>query len=84
MLQNYTYPAFLPPPFGIERLTPMEQEIIKRSHLDDQMIADSLFISYHTVKSHNQNIRKKTGLKNKHEFNRWYSQTTYNGRDQIN
>ncbi|TDQ12801.1 helix-turn-helix transcriptional regulator [Pedobacter metabolipauper] len=84
MLQNHTYPAFLPPPFGIEQLTPMEREIVKRSHLEDKIIADSLNISYHTVTTHNQNIRRKTGLQNKGQVNRWYSSTITTRNDKVN
>jgi DNA-binding CsgD family transcriptional regulator len=84
MLQNHTYPAFLPPPFGLEILTPMEREVVKRSHLENRLIAQYLFISYYTVTTHTQNIRKKTGLKNKGEVNQWYASIINSKNDKVN
>lgn len=73
MLQSRIYPALLPPPLGIDALTRTEMEIFKRSDLSDKQIAAAMNISYYTVTTHMQNIRRKTGLSGKNEMNRVYS-----------
>lgn len=68
MLTTHPYPAFLPPPSEVSPLTNTEMEVLKRTYLPDKVIADTMHISYHTVKTHTQNIRKKTGLRDKKEM----------------
>jgi len=50
------------------KLSKQEIEILKRVRLYDIEIAAELFISYHTVVKHWQNIRLKTGYKNTAEL----------------
>ena len=68
MLHTKIYPAYLPPYDGVDSLTRTELEVFKIIDLYDKEIADKLNISYHTVTSHTQNIRKKLGLANKREM----------------
>jgi len=49
-------------------LTKMELEVLKRVELADKVIADELNISIETVSSHWQNIRTKSGKRNKVEL----------------
>lgn len=62
MMNTLSYPMYLPPADnGGTDLSPREIEILERALLPDKNIADSLNISYHTVKSHLKNIKIKTG-----------------------
>lgn len=49
-------------------LTKTELEILKHVELPDKLIADQLSISIETVSTHWQNIRQKTGKRNKIEL----------------
>ena len=44
-----------------------------------QEIADDLFISFHTVKKHVQNIYKKCGVKNRMQFSKWMAENRRSG-----
>lgn len=46
-------------------LTRTEMEVLRRIDEPDKLIADAMNISIETVNSHLQNIRRKTGFKNK-------------------
>ena len=61
MITTNRYPIYLPPIQEVSPLSQREIEILERSLLPDKNIADNLNISYHTVKSHLKNIKKKTG-----------------------
>jgi DNA-binding CsgD family transcriptional regulator len=47
-------------------LTPAEVRVATmiKNDLESQKIADKLFVSLHTVKTHRRNIRKKLNIKN--------------------
>ena len=49
-------------------LTPRQVEILKHINLSNQEIADKLFISTESVKTHIQNIMKETGLSGRVEL----------------
>lgn len=55
-------------------LTPAEQKVadLLCEGLTYQAIADQLYISYHTVKTHVQNIFSKYGVKSRHELYQLY------------
>lgn len=52
---------------GLDCLSDREQEIVVlvQKGLSNKLIADSLFISEHTVKTHLKNIYRKTGVSNR-------------------
>lgn len=58
-------------------LTPSEKKVadLLCEGLTYQAIADSLFISYHTVKNHVQNIFSKYNVNSRYEFYKKYHQT---------
>lgn len=52
-------------------LSNRETPVFRLVHLEDDEIADRLFISVNTVKNHFANIRHKTGFSGKKEMIRW-------------
>jgi len=61
-------PVFFPSPSGAGVISKTELEILKRTYLPDRTIAADMNISTHTVSSHWQHIREKTGYKSKIEL----------------
>jgi len=53
------------------KLTKAELRIVQNSFLDEKEIADKLFLSIETVRTHSKNIRKKTGLRSMKEIAIW-------------
>lgn len=58
----------------IEQLTPTEKRValLLVEGLTYQQIADTMVVSYHTVKTHVQNIFSKCGIKNRHQLYQIY------------
>jgi DNA-binding CsgD family transcriptional regulator len=55
-------------------LSKAETEVFKLVYLEDQAIADQLFLSVFTIQKHFKNIRLKTGFKDKMEMAIWATQ----------
>ena len=77
MLQSITYPAYLPPHTGVDSLTKTELEVFKKIDLPDKQIADILNVSYHTIRTHTQAIRKKTGFPDKKQMIKYATMKGY-------
>jgi DNA-binding CsgD family transcriptional regulator len=62
-----------------QKLTPREIEVLNliMQGLTNQEIADKLFISFETVRSHRKNILLKTGSKNTASLINYYHQTFF-------
>ena len=61
MIPIRRYPAFFPSPVDVGIFTKTEIEVLKRTYLPHKHIADDMNISPHTVSTHLQNLRHKTG-----------------------
>jgi len=67
MTRTHQPPAYLPSHSGNMPLTKREIQILEIAKYPEKVIAGMLFISRDTVKTHMQNIRKKTGASSKAE-----------------
>jgi DNA-binding CsgD family transcriptional regulator len=63
----------VPPDEVTVSLTEREREVLRlvSEGLTDKLIAEQLFISANTVRSHLERIRQKTGLRRRSELTRW-------------
>ena len=58
-------------------LSPAEDRVVRQKlkGYTEKEIADTLFVSPHTIHKHMHNIYEKTGVRNEMELSNWYLET---------